>query len=516
MRIGEEGESRDVVTSRKAQVDALLEWLRNDLSQRFDPFVMDERRCVPPHIVLELGNRGLMGLETARAHGGLGLNCGDTMAVVQQLGGIDLTLALLVGVHNVLGIRPIARYAPDALKKNLLPMLATGRGLGAFAITEPGAGSNPRALASHAEPMGQGWRLSGTKVWSGNAGWAASINVFVKMRGLAGGETVTGFTLLHGDKGLDIQGEAMTMGIRGIVQNTVAMKGVTVDAGRMLGTPGQGMDVAYDAMMYARLGLGAMAIGAMKRCTQMMMDYASQRTIGTGLLLDNPVTLKRLNEAVAAIEALENLVELITRRLDEGKAVAPELFVACKTAGPELLWQVVDHGMQTLGGRGYIETNGMARMFRDARLLRIFEGPTETLETFLGMRLLSGKGDIAGVLRSQVGAHKTADRIQEAGERVKAGCMEGPEPASVAMMRAYPAVGRAVTEAVLFACAKVSERRSSETTIAWLEWRLKEAIEATALPGDMGVKRLSKDALCERVASFSKAVGYRSARLEPT
>ena len=140
-------------------------------------------------------------------------------------------------------------------------------------------------------------------------------------------------------------------------------------------------------MLYTRLAIGAMSVGGMKRCVQLMHRYATRRDIGTGLLLDNPVTLVRLSEIAAATTAFETLVARIAELLDDGYFVPAEAYVACKTSGPELLWKAADSLVQLLGGRGYIETNIASQILRDARVFRIFEGPTETLNMFLGCLL---------------------------------------------------------------------------------------------------------------------------------
>ena len=122
---------------------------------------MDERRTIAPHIVLDMGNRGLLGLQVPKQYGGLELSSLDTMRIIQQLGAVDQTLALFVGLSNILGIRPIMNFASESVREHMLPLLATGRELAAFALTESGAGSNPRAIVSSATPYAEGWFLNG-------------------------------------------------------------------------------------------------------------------------------------------------------------------------------------------------------------------------------------------------------------------------------------------------------------------------------------------------------------------
>ncbi|WP_293022455.1 MULTISPECIES: acyl-CoA dehydrogenase family protein [unclassified Moorena] len=239
----------------KARADDLLEWLRSYANERINSRLIDERRCIPPYIVLDLGNRGLLGMQVPPNYGGIGLSNQDTLRVIQQLGAIDPTLASFVGVHNVLGIRPLMNYAGDQLRDELLPLIATGRELAAFALTEPGAGSNPQAISAKATPDSQGgWRLQGTKIWIGSAAWASVINVFVQTFDAEGQYLgVSGFVVRQGTTGLRQGPEALTMGLRGMVQNAVYLDNVSIDSEHLLGEMGVGMKAAQDAMMHGRL-----------------------------------------------------------------------------------------------------------------------------------------------------------------------------------------------------------------------------------------------------------------------
>ncbi|MEO0935837.1 MAG: acyl-CoA dehydrogenase family protein, partial [Cyanobacteria bacterium J06641_2] len=380
--------------------------------------LQNPRRSIPPHIVLDFGNRGLLGMQVPREYGGLGLNNYDTMRVLQQLGAIDPTLSLFVGLNNILGIRPILRYGSRALKDELLPILATGRELAAFAITEPAAGSNPQGMTSQAIPDGDEWRLNGTKIWSGSAAWAGVTNVFVRHQNPDGSwQGISGFAVRKGT-GLRQGKEALTMGMRGMVQNTVYLNDVSVSAEQMLGQPGAGMQVAQDAMMYGRLAIAAASVGGMKRCTQLMLRYSSRRSVSTGKLLENPFVLKRLSEITAAITATENLVSQVAQRLDAGETIPPEIYTACKTAAPEFYWQAADSLVQVLGGRGYIETNIAPQILRDARILRIFEGPTETLNMFLGSRAIHESGSLISFISESLQAPEIAEKLQTAASQI--------------------------------------------------------------------------------------------------
>jgi acyl-CoA synthetase (AMP-forming)/AMP-acid ligase II/alkylation response protein AidB-like acyl-CoA dehydrogenase/acyl carrier protein len=399
----------------RQKADAMIEWFRDYAERRLNSRLIDERRTVPPYVVLDLGNKGFFGLQAPARLGGCELSTADLLRVMEQVAGVDLTLALLVGVHNGLGMRPIQRFGDEATLQRMMPDLASGRRLAGFALTEPGAGSNPMGMQATAVKIDGGWRVNAEKQWIGIGSWAGVLTVFAKAFGPTGLPLGTVALMMSEDTPGITQGpESMTMGMRGIVQNTVYVKDAFVPDSAVLGSVGEGMNVAQDAMMFSRLGIGAMSLGAMKRCAQLMVRYATRRSVSTGLLIDNPVTLARLEELTAAIHAAEALIHATAELVDRGETVPPEAYIACKTAVPEFLGQAADDLIQLLGGRGYIETNGAAQLFRDARVLRIFEGPTETLNMHLGASVSRHGESIAGFLSGTLGAPHVAELLTQA------------------------------------------------------------------------------------------------------
>jgi alkylation response protein AidB-like acyl-CoA dehydrogenase/acyl carrier protein len=327
----------------------------------------------------------------------------------------------MVGVHNGLGLRPLLRFGPAALQRRLLPQLAAGRQLAAYAQTEPQAGSNPMAMRTRAMRVRGGWRLTGEKWLIGLGSWAGMLTVLAKATEPLGAGLGIIALLVPDDSGGLTQGpEALTMGMRGMVQNTVRFDDVFVPDEHVLLAPGEGMEVARDAMGFARLGIGALCVGAMKRCVQLMARYAARREVGTGRLLDNPVSVARLHEATCAIEAIEALVDAIAAALDARAPLPHEACQACKVLASELLWETADRLVQMLGGRGYLENNLAPQMLRDARVLRILEGPSETLAMHLGATAAAAPGNVTGFVGAVLGQQQAADELAAAIRAVRA------------------------------------------------------------------------------------------------
>ncbi|HZV66295.1 MAG TPA: acyl-CoA dehydrogenase family protein, partial [Telluria sp.] len=371
-------------TSR-ATADAMIGWFRAYAARRLNSRMIDERRTIPPYVVLDLGNQGFFGLQIPARFGGKALDTVDLMRVLEQVAGVDLTVATLIGVHNGLGVRPILHAASPQLRAQWLPSLAAGRQLAAFALTEPDAGSNPLAIRASATRCPGGWIVNGEKQWIGLGAWASVTTVFAKAVDPAGGPLGIVALLVEAENpGLSQGPESLTMGMRGIVQNTVFLREAFVPDESVLLSAGEGLEVGREAMLYSRLGIGAMCVGAMKRCAQLMARYAARREIASGRLADHGVTIARLSDLTSAVFACEALVYAIASELDAGGAPPVEAYIACKTTTTEMLGDAADWLVQLLGGRGYIESNSAPQLLRDARVLRILEGPTETLYSHLG------------------------------------------------------------------------------------------------------------------------------------
>ena len=499
------------------RANSIIEWLRNYANTRINSRLIDERRCIPPYIVLDFGNQGILGMQVPEQYGGLGLNTYDAMRVIEQIAGIDITLATFVTINNFLGIRPILQSGTETFRQELLPILAQGRELAAFALTEPGAGSNPRSLASIGIPDAKGgWRLRGEKIWIGSASWAGLINTFVKLVDADNKPIgITGFALRQGTSGLRHGPEAITMGMRGLVQNAVYFDEVRVSKVNLLGEIGSGMAVAQDAMLLTRLAIGAKSLGGMKRCAQLMLRYATRRNIATGRLIDNPLTLVRLGNLTAAITALETLITRIAELVDNGYSVPGEGYIVCKTFGSEFLCQAADNLIQLLGGRGYIETNIAPQILRDARIFRIFEGPTETLNMFLGSSLFQPREELQIFFCNSLSAPAVWESLKAAIGQINARWSESIAPFSdrtSARRWAALVAGEVATYAILLAALQGSYNRKPlnqlhRGAIDWVQAQFDIALKKALSDQELKSATQSVDETTTLISSYSETIG---------
>jgi acyl-CoA synthetase (AMP-forming)/AMP-acid ligase II/alkylation response protein AidB-like acyl-CoA dehydrogenase/acyl carrier protein len=487
----------------------LVQWLRQH--SRLTAGAELGRRSLEPEALSEFARQGLLGMQVGAEHGGLALGHGDTVRVLEQLGGVDLGASLFVGLNNYLGVWPILQHGQASLQQELLPQLAKGQHLAGFALAEPGSDASSDTWLSHADPVnGSGWSLHGRKFVTGGMPDAGFLNIFVRHKDRPG---VSGFVVPRNAKGV---GRATKVNEDGILRDSLSLDGVFVKHHQVLGQLGQGGEVAFDAIRHSHLAIGAACLGGMKRCSQLIFQHATQRQIGAAGLVAHPVTMVRLGRITAEVTALECLVRLLAEGADEGRDVIPEAFTVCKLVGPEMLWEAVDDLVQLLGRRGLVETLQVRQLVDDARVLRGFEGPMEAGSALLGAGLLGGDLEPLRSLGEEIfrgtGLEPVVDQAVQAlrdGALLTAG---GP-PASSHWLDAR--AGELTTSIVLLGAVERQRRAAStaelERTMAWIRSNL-EATLALTRSGPPPEVRLGAGVVGDAIASYDRSVGGLDSR----
>ncbi len=397
----------------KAKTDNILNWLRNYATKRINSRLMDERRCIPPYIMMDLGNKGILGMQIEEKYGGLALTYQDTIRILEQLAAIDLSLATIIFLNNSNGIRPIQFYAKESIREHFLPLLATGRQLASFGLTEPLAGANIAGIKSEGIPQPEGgWKINGFKRWNASA-WSSVISVFVRLKddnNKLGG--ITGFVIPQDSQGVTIGEEVLTMGVRSIIQNGIYFDDVSVTDDQILGDLGKGIDIIDDTFIVGRLFTAVVALGTMKRCSQLMLRYATRREVSTGLLLNNPLTISILSDLTIKISVIDILIKFCAEILDNESTLPMEVSMTAKVVASESCTQCANDLMQLLGGRGYMENNIAPQILRDAKLLTVGEGPNESLILYIG-RSASYSDNLDQFLRHQWQQDILANTLQD-------------------------------------------------------------------------------------------------------
>jgi alkylation response protein AidB-like acyl-CoA dehydrogenase len=357
-------------------------------------------------VMRRLAALGIFAADVPEAYGGLGLDAMVGVALAETIS--RGSLSSTVGAHLTIGMLPIVFFGREAQRRRYLPRLASAEWIGAYALTEPTAGSDALSLRTTAEPDGEGgYRLSGTKQFITNGGLA---DVFVLYARLDG--KVTCFIVERDTPGFAVGPEEHKMGLRGSSTTSLFLDGVRVPADRILGEPGRGHVVALNILNLGRLKLAAGCVGAAKHALRDAVRYARERRqfgrpiASFGLIQDMLAAMSaRLFLAESAVYRTAGLLAAALGAVDHtgadrgrGAAQALEEYAAeCainKVYGSEMLDRVVDAAVQIYGGYGFIEDYPAARAYRDARINRLYEGTNEINRLVIAGQLLrrAGKG----------------------------------------------------------------------------------------------------------------------------
>jgi alkylation response protein AidB-like acyl-CoA dehydrogenase len=384
-------------------LDFLREYARNYLNSR----LMDERRSLPPAMMSDFAEVGLLGLQIPRQYGGQGLSHVDMNRVFTQLGAIDANLAVFCAVHNTLGTPPIVLSATEEVKGYVLPRLAGGQALTTSAVSEPGVGSHVRGITTNATRNADGsYTINGVKKWISLGGDARYVNVYAQLHDERGRSLgITGFLVDNRTPGFRVGPEMLTLGLRAVPQYDLSFTNMQVPPSALLGIEGQGLATAKASFTAGRVALAAMTLGAAMRCLELTQRFTKGRQVATGNLAENGRIREVLAEAGAGVQATETLISRIATWQDAGKDVHDAWYLCAKILGCELGWSAIDTALQVLAARGFVDTNTVGQHFRDYRLFRIFEGSTEAITVYLGTTLVKHPGEFTKLVHQ---AHPTA------------------------------------------------------------------------------------------------------------
>lgn len=335
------------------------------------------------HLLQKAGGLGLLGVDLPEAFGGLGLGKVEALLVKEALV-LDGSFGVTSGAHTTIGMLPITYFGTPAQQARWLPALITGEKVAAYALTESGSGSDALAARATATRQGDHYVLRGVKQWITNAGFADVFTVFARVDDQA----FSAFVVERTDAGVRIGPEEKKMGIRGSSTCELILEDVRIPADRLLGEEGRGHRIALGILNMGRLKLGAGAVGAGRYALQLATAFVRERRQFGQAIADFGLIRWKLGRMAARLHAVESVSYRVAGMVDAGSDGTPrgaqrmleEYAAECsavKVLGSEGLALVVDEGVQALGGYGFTEHFGLERLYRDARIHRIFEGTNE-------------------------------------------------------------------------------------------------------------------------------------------
>ncbi|RSK28978.1 acyl-CoA dehydrogenase [Bacillus sp. HMF5848] len=325
----------------------------------------------PREIVRKMADLGLMGITIPEQYGGAGMDFTSYIIAIHELSKVSATLGVILSVHTSVGTNPILYFGTEEQKQNYVTKLASGKFLGAFCLTEPGAGSDAASLKTKAIKQGDAYIINGSKVFITNGGEADTYIVFARTD-----NDISAFIVEKNTPGLIIGKDEKKMGLHGSRTVQLTFDNMRIPAANLLGNEGDGFKIAMANLDVGRIGIAAQSLGIAEAALQAATHYAKERVqFGKPIAAQQGVGFK-LADMATAVEASKLLVYqaayLKTEDVPCGEQASMAKLFAAKTA----MDTAID-AVQILGGNGYTEDYPVERYFRDAKVCEIYEGTSE-------------------------------------------------------------------------------------------------------------------------------------------
>ncbi|GHO43833.1 acyl-CoA dehydrogenase family protein [Ktedonospora formicarum] len=396
--------------------------------------IESQEKGIMPSLLKKAGEQGLLMIEIPEAYGGaeLGLLTSVLVAAQQK----EASFSVAYGAHTTIGTLPIVYYGTEEQKQAYLPKLATGEWIAAYALTEPGVGSDAMGLSTRAELSEDGkfYILNGTKQWISNAGFADVFVVFARI----GNERPSAFIVEATWPGVTTGPEENKMGIKGSSTRQLILQDVKVPVDNLLGELNKGYKIAFNILNIGRLKLGAGTVGGARNALNLAATYTAERKAFNKFLHEFGMIKKKLARMAAETYAAESEVFRTAANIANAQHSAGEnteaIFKAvedyaieaslAKVHGSEVLALVVDEGVQIFGGYGFMKEYPIEKAYRDARIQRIFEGTNEinrlVASGTLFRRALKGQVNLMTAFPPVEERIKTNQPLNSAGEDIPA------------------------------------------------------------------------------------------------
>ena len=335
----------------------------------------DREHHFPRELYAKLAELGLMGACVPVEYGGAGADFLSYILVLEELSRADAGVGVTVAVHTSAATLPILKFGTDEQKSRFVPPLARGEHLGAFALTEPEAGSDAGALRTRAEADGDGWTITGGKQWITNGTHAGLFLLFARTDPDTPGARGVSSFLLDADH-VRVTRDEEKLGLNSSVTNDIVVEGARVGRDRLLHEEGRGFRVAMATLDGGRIGVGAQALGIAQAAYDVAREYAKERRTFGKPIAEHQAIQHKLADMSTEIDAARLLVYRAAWLKQEGRAHTEEGAKA-KLFASETARRQTAEAIQILGGYGYTKEFPVERYYRDAKITEIYEGTSE-------------------------------------------------------------------------------------------------------------------------------------------
>ena len=333
---------------------------------------MDESAHLPRELIDKFFQLGVMGIEVPESSGGAGGTFFHAVLAVEALSRVDPAVGVLVDVQNTLVINALLRWGSDGLKQTYLPRLAE-RSVGAYALSEAGSGSDAFALTTRATEQGDGFRITGRKLWITNANEADLFVVFANLNPEAGYRGITAFIVERGFPGFSVGRKEDKLGIRASSTCELIFESCEVPRANVLGEPGKGYKVAIETLNEGRIGIGAQMIGLAQGALDHTTRYIRERKQFGKTIAEFQGVQFQIARAATDVEAARLLVYNAARLRETGQPFVTEAAM-CKLFSSEVAERVASLAVNLYGGYGFVKDYPVEKLYRDATNGQIYEG----------------------------------------------------------------------------------------------------------------------------------------------
>jgi alkylation response protein AidB-like acyl-CoA dehydrogenase len=339
----------------------------------------DREACGDRGVIARLGELGFLGMMVPEAYGGLGLDTCTYLVALEEIAAADASVAVAMSVHNSLPTQMLLRWGTEEQKRRYLVPMARGEWLGAFALSEPEAGSDAAALATQAVRDGDCWVLNGTKAWVSNGNQAEVIVAMARTdrpgdrRGARG---ISAFIVTPDMPGFRVGKKEDKMGLRGSPTVQLIFDNLRVPAANLLGEEGSGFVYAMQSLDSGRLGIAAQAIGIARAALEHSVAYAAERRQFGKPIKEFQAIQFKLADMATRVTAARALLYAAAAAKDRGEPITQFSSMSKLLASETAMW-VTTQAIQIFGGYGYVKDYPVERLFRDAKVTEIYEGTSE-------------------------------------------------------------------------------------------------------------------------------------------
>ncbi len=379
----------ELTEDQKRIRDAVRDFAAAEIEPHVAAWEKEER--FPRELIGRLGELGVMGMMVPETYGGAGADALSYVLAIEELARVSASTAVIVSVNNSVVCYPIWKFGSEDQKAKILEPLASGKALGAYALTEPQSGSDAANQKTRAVRDGDDYVLNGAKAWITNAGEAEWYVVMAMTDPSAGTHGITAFLVSSADRGLRVGAPEDKMGLRSSKTAAIYFEDVRLPGGRRLGAEGEGFKIAMTTLDHSRIGIAAQGIGIGQAAYEASVEYAKTRESFGRRLAEHEAIAFQIADMRVQLEASRVLTYRAAMRSEAPGARFSKESSMAKVYATEAANAIAARAVQIFGGYGYSKEYPVERYYRDARVTTIYEGTSEIQRIVISKNVLAGR-----------------------------------------------------------------------------------------------------------------------------